>query len=195
MAKSLKGTKTAENLLKAFIGESQARNRYTMYASVAKKEGYEQISAIFLETAENERAHAKRFYEFLTPEFNGEMLTVSADGPLGLGTTEQNLGYAADGELDEWSNLYPHFAEIAKEEGFPAIAAAFTSIAVAEKHHEERYRKLQENVKEYEVFEKDGEIYWRCRKCGYIHKGKTAPKVCPACLHPQAYFEELCDNF
>ncbi|MGX7058360.1 rubrerythrin [Vagococcus humatus] len=195
MKKSLKGTKTADNLLKAFAGESQARNRYTMYASVAKKEGYEQISAIFLETAENERVHAKRFFEFLADDFEGEMRHLEADYPVGLGTTEDNLKYAAEGEHDEWSDLYPAFAEVAKEEGFTAIAAAFRYISVSEKHHEERYLKLLENVKEYEVFKKDGEVYWRCRKCGYVYKGKEAPKKCPACDHPQAYFELLCDNF
>jgi len=183
---SLKGTRTEENLLKAFAGESQARNRYTFYASVAKKEGLEQISALFLETAENEKEHAKRFFKFL----EGGMVNITAAFPAGvIGSTSENLQAAAEGEHEEWSDLYPAFAAVAKEEGFAEIAAAFTMIARVEKHHEARYRTLWDNLQKGEVFEKDGVVIWKCRNCGYIHEGKAAPQKCPACLHPQGYFE------
>jgi len=183
---SLKGTRTEENLLKAFAGESQARNRYTFYASVAKKEGLEQISALFLETAENEKEHAKRFFKFL----EGGMVNITAAFPAGvIGTTAENLQAAAEGEHEEWSDLYPAFAAVAKEEGFPEIAAAFTMIAKVEQHHEARYRALWDNLQNGKVFEKDGVVIWKCRNCGYIHEGKAAPQKCPACLHPQAHFE------
>jgi len=189
--KSIKGTKTEVNLMKAFAGESQARNRYTYFASVAKKEGYEQISAIFTETADNEKEHAKRFYKFL----DGDSIEITATFPSGLGDTAANLKHAASGENEEWSELYPEFAKVAKEEGFGEISAAFTKIAEVEKHHEWRYLKLLENVKNGKVFEKDEETQWKCRNCGYIHKGKASPKICPACIHPQAHFELLADNF
>lgn len=193
--KSLKGSKTAENLLKSFAGESQARNRYTYYASVAKKEGYVQISNIFIETADNEKEHAKRFFKFLKEDFKQEALEITASYPIALGDTKINLQAAANGENEEWSELYPEFAKVAEEEGYSEIAVVFRNIATVEKHHEERYRKLLSNIENNIVFEKDGETYWICANCGYIHKGKKAPEVCPACAHPQAYFEVLCDNF
>ena len=190
--KSLKGTKTEQNLLKAFAGESQARTRYTFFASKAKKEGYEQISAIFEETANQEKEHAERFFKFL----EGGMVEITASFPAGvIGTTAENLAAAAAGENEEWDELYPHFAETAKEEGFPEVAAAFTNIAKVEKHHEERYRKLLKNIEEGKVFKKDEETDWQCRNCGYVHHGKEAPSVCPACLHPQSYYEEEKKNY
>lgn len=193
---SLKGTKTAENLLKAFAGESQARNRYTFYASIAKKEGYVQISNIFLETAENERMHAKRFFEFLSESLNGEALEINgAAYPVALGDTKANLIAAAQGENEEWTDLYPTFSKVASEEGFPQIAAAFKLIAKVEKHHEARYKKLAENIDKGEVFKKPASTLWKCLKCGYIYEGEEPPKVCPACLHPQGYFEVLAENY
>lgn len=190
---SIKGTKTEQNLLKAFAGESQARNRYTYFAKVAKKEGYEQISAIFMETAENEKEHAKRFFKFLE---SGEGVEITAMYPAGrIGTTIENLQHAADGELEEHSELYPEFAKVAEEEGFTEVAVAFRYIAKVEKHHEERYRKLKKNIEDGIVFKKDGKVYWKCRNCGYVHEGVEAPKTCPACVHPQSYFEILDDNF
>ncbi|GAA0738996.1 rubrerythrin [Clostridium oceanicum] len=193
--KSLKGSRTAENLLKSFAGESQARNRYTYYASVAKKEGYVQISNIFTETADNEKEHAKRFFKFLKEDFQKEAIEITASYPVALGDTKLNLDSAAEGENEEWSELYPEFAKVAEEEGYNEIAAVFRNIASVEKHHEERFRKLLANVKNMTVFEKDGEVYWKCNNCGYIYKGKKAPEVCPACAHPKSYFEVLCDNF
>ncbi len=193
---SLKGTKTADNLMKAFAGESQARNRYTYYASVAKKEGYVQISNLFQETADNEKEHAKRFFKFLKEDLNGEVLEINGAGyPVSLGDTVSNLKAAAAGENEEWTELYPAFAATADEEGFPAVAAAFRFIAEVEKHHEERYLKLAANVEKAEVFKKGEEVSWKCNNCGYIAFGVEAPKVCPACVHPQAHFELLCDNF
>jgi rubrerythrin len=186
MGKSIKGTKTEQNLLKAFAGESQARSRYTFFASVAKKEGYEQISAIFTETAEQEKEHAKRFFKFL----EGGMVEITASFPAGIiGTTEENLAAAAAGENEEWSELYPEFAKIAEEEGFNAVAAAFRNIAKVEAEHEKRYLTLLKRVTEEKVFEREEEIEWQCRNCGYVHKGNKAPEACPACLHPKAYFE------
>ncbi|WP_163195223.1 rubrerythrin [Clostridium thermarum] len=193
--KSLKGTKTAENLMKAFAGESQARNRYTYYASVAKKEGYVQIANIFTETADNEKEHAKRFFKFLNESLNTEMVEITASYPVGLADTKANLLAAANGENEEWVDLYPEFARVADEEGFPAVAVAFRKIAEVEKHHEERYRKLLENLENNKVFKKDTELMWKCNNCGYIHVGESAPQTCPACLHPQGYFEVLADNF
>jgi len=190
--KSLKGTKTAENLLKAFAGESQARNRYTFYASVADKEGYKQIKNIFIETADNEKEHAKRFFKFLVAGFEGEVptsLEINASYPVALGTTLENLKAAADGENEEWVDLYPEFAKVADEEGFPEIATAFRMIAKVEKHHEERYRKLADNVANGLVFKKNEKVVWKCGNCGYIHEGPEAPDKCPACAHPQSYFE------
>jgi rubrerythrin len=189
---SIKGTRTEQNLLKAFAGESQARSRYTYFASVAKKEGYEQIAAIFLETAEQEKEHAKRFFKFL----EGGMVEITATYPAGIiSTTAENLLAAAEGELEEWDILYPEFARIAEEEGFKAVAAAFKSIAKVESEHEARYRKLLKNVTENKVFEKDEEIEWQCRNCGFVHTSKKAPQNCPACQHPQAYFEEKKINY
>jgi len=190
--KSIKGTKTEQNLLKAFAGESQARNRYTFFASTAKKEGYEQIAAIFLETAEQEKEHAKRFFKFL----EGGTVEITAGYPAGtIGTTTQNLFAAAEGEMEEWEILYPSFAKIASEEGFPQIADAFEKIATVEAQHEIRYRKLLANIENGTVFEKTEEVEWQCRNCGYVHKGISAPEACPACSHPQAFFEVVNKNY
>ena len=184
--KTLKGTKTEQNLLKAFAGESQARMRYDYFAKQAKKEGYEQIAAIFSETALNEKEHAKRFFKFL----EGGDVEITATYPAGkIGSTEENLMAAASGEHEEWSMLYPEFARIAEEEGFKSIATAFKAIAEVEKAHEERYKKLAKNISEGTVFKKDNVYIWKCRNCGYLHEGTEAPNVCPACLHPKAYFE------
>jgi len=183
---SLKGSKTEQNLLKAFAGESQARMRYDYFAKQAKKEGLEQISAIFAETALNEKEHAKRFFKFL----EGGAVEITATYPAGIiGTTMENLKASAEGENEEWTELYPEFARIAEEEGFKEVAVAFKMIAKVEKAHEERYTKLYTNLENGHVFEKEGTIVWKCRNCGYIHEGKKAPKTCPACLHPQSYFE------
>ncbi|MFN8241705.1 MAG: ferritin family protein [Bacteroidales bacterium] len=192
MEKSIKGTRTEKNLLKAFAGESQAKNRYEFAAKVAKEEGYEQIAAIFIETAAQEQAHAKRFFRFL----EGGMLEITASYPAGLtGTTLANLEAAADGEHEEWSDLYPEFARIAEEEGFKNVATAFKAICVSEKVHEERYRKLLGNLMGNKVFEKDEKVFWYCRKCGYVHFGTKALKNCPACGHPEAYFEVKAENY
>lgn len=192
MEKSIKGTKTEQNLLKAFAGESQARTRYTFFSSAAKKEGYEQIAAIFLETAEQEKEHAKRFFKFL----EGGMVEITAAYPAGIiGTTAQNLLAAAEGELEEWDILYPEFAKTAAEEGFPQVANAFEKIAKVEVQHEIRYRKLLANIENGKVFKKEEEIEWQCRNCGYVHKGTSAPDTCPACLHPQSYFEIKKNNY
>ncbi len=189
---SLKGTRTEQNLLKAFAGESQARNRYDYFASVAKKEGFEQICSIFQETALNEKEHAKVFFKFL----EGGDLTITAAYPAGkIGTTIENLEAAANGENEEWSILYPEFAKVAEEEGFIEIAERFRQIALVEAHHEERYRKLLKNVLEHTAFKKDGKIFWKCRNCGYVIEDIEAPQLCPACKHSQAYFEVLADNF
>ncbi len=190
--KSLKGTKTEQNLLKAFAGESQARMRYDYFAKKAKKDGLEQISAIFTETALNEKEHAKRFFSFL----EGGDLEITATYPAGIvGTTLENLKSSADGENEEWSDLYPEFARIAEEEGFKKVAMAFKMIAKAEEAHESRFRKLYENLDAGKVFEKDGVLVWKCRNCGFLHEGKKAPKLCPACLHPQSYFEVHSTNY
>jgi len=190
--KSIKGTKTEQNLLKAFAGESQARNRYTYFASVAKNEGYEQISGVFLETAEQEKEHAKRFFKFL----EGGMVEITASYPAGIiGTTPENLLAAAEGENEEWTIIYKAFADVAAEDGFPQIATAFRMIAHVEAEHEARYRKLLANIQDGSVFKKEEEIEWQCRNCGYVHKGKSAPDSCPACLHPQAYFEPKKTNY
>ena len=177
---NLKGTKTEANLKTAFAGESEARNKYTYYASKAKKEGFEQIANLFLETANNEKEHAKIWFKLLHD---------------GMPDTVENLKDAADGENYEWTDMYEEFAKVAEEEGFKAIAAKFRGVAAIEKHHEERYRKLLENVKDGLVFSKDGEKIWICRNCGHIHIGKEAPKVCPVCAHPQSYFEVKADNY
>ena len=190
--KSIKGTRTEQNLLKSFAGESQARTRYTFFASKAKKEGYEQIAGVFLETAEQEKEHAKRFFKFL----EGGAVEITATFPAGIiGTTAQNLHEAAEGELEEWEVLYKEFAEVATEEGFPQIATAFRMIARVEAEHEARYRKLLANLESESVFKKEEEIEWQCRNCGYVHKGKSAPNSCPACIHPQSYFEPMKQNY
>jgi rubrerythrin len=192
MEKSIKGTRTEQNLLKAFAGESQAKNRYTFFSKVAKEEGYEQIAEIFMITAMQEEQHAKQFFKFL----EGGMVEITATYPAGvIGTTADNLRAAAMGENEEWTSLYPEFAKIAEEEGFPKIATAFKMISKVEKEHEERYRKLLERVENGTVFEREEEIEWVCRKCGYVHKGKKALKNCPVCNHPQAYFEEKANNY
>ena len=184
--KSLKGTRTEKNLLTSFAGESQARNRYTFFASAAKKEGYEQIAAIFTETADQEKEHAKRMFKYL----EGGCVEITASFPAGvIGTTAENLRAAAAGENEEWSKDYPMFADIADEEGFPEIAAMYRNISVAERGHEERYLAFLKNLENDRVFAKDEPTVWQCRNCGYIHEGTEAPEVCPACIHPQAYFE------
>ena len=192
--KNIKDTKTSENLLKAFAGESQARNRYTYYASKARKEGYQQIANIFQETADNEKEHAERFFSFLCQDYHGEALSIQSEYPAGMGSTLENLGYAAKGEHDEWSSLYPGFGSIAEEEGFPEIAVCFRMIAEVEKRHEARFLALHKNVAADKVFQKEEEVEWKCGNCGYVFKGKTAPKECPACLHAKDYFEVTCDR-
>lgn len=190
--KSVKGTETEKNLLKAFAGESQARNRYTYFASQAKKEGYVQIAAIFEETANQEKEHAKRFFKFL----EGGDLEITAMFPAGeIKTTAENLKAAAMGEHEEWSELYPMFAAKAREEGFSAVAAVFDAISIAEKQHEKRYADLLKNLEADNVFKKDAAVVWRCLNCGYLFEGDEAPKMCPACAHPQSYFEVLGENW
>lgn len=192
MAKSIKGSETEKNLLKAFAGESQARNRYTYFASVAKKEGLVQISQIFEETANHEKEHAKRFFKFL----EGDCLEITATYPAGkIGTTLENLRAAAAGEQEEWTELYPAFAATAREEGFAKVASAFDAICIAEKQHEKRYKELADNLDAGKVFKKDGKVVWRCLNCGYLHEADAAPKICLACLHEQAHFELLGENW
>ena len=192
MGKSVKGTQTDKNLLTSFAGESQARMRYTYFASVAKKEGYEQIAAIFTETADQEKEHAKRMFKWL----EGGMVEITASYPAGvIGTTAENLKAAAAGENEEWTADYPHFADVADEEGFPAIAAMYRNIAIAEKAHEERYLAFLANIENESVFKKEETTVWQCRNCGFVHEGTEAPKACPACLHPQAYFEVKKTNY
>ncbi|MCK9202981.1 MAG: rubrerythrin family protein [Bacteroidales bacterium] len=192
MEKSIKGTKTEKNLLKAFAGESQAKNRYTFFSKEARKEGLEQIAAIFAETAFNEEQHAKIFFRFL----EGGPVEITATYPAGIiGTTAENLKAAADGEQEEWEILYPDFGKIAAEEGFPKIATAFKMISTVEAHHEKRYRKLLTNMEKNRVFEKEEKVYWICRNCGYIHYGAKALQNCPACQHPLAYFELWKENY
>jgi rubrerythrin len=188
----IKGTKTEKNLLTAFAGESQARNRYTYFASQAKKEGFEQISAIFSDTADNEKEHAKRFFKYL----EGGNAEVTASFPAGvIGKTVENLEEAATGENYEHTTMYPGFAKIADDEGFPDVAATFRAVSIVEKGHEKRYRVLRENIQKNRVFKRGDKIKWRCRNCGYIHEGPEAPTKCPACQHPQAYFELLAENY
>ena len=190
--KSIRGTETEKNLMKSFAGESQARNRYTYFAGVARKEGYVQIANIFEETANQEKEHAKRFFKLL----EGGPLEITATFPAGkIGTTAENLKAAAEGENEEWEEMYPEFAQVAEDEGFTAIAAIFRNIATVEAEHEKRYRTLLARVEAGKVFERDEEIMWQCRNCGFIYKGKTAPKACPACAHPQAFFEEMKTNY
>ena len=192
MSKSIKGTQTEKNLLIAFANESRARNEYTFFASVAKKEGLVQISSIFEETAHQEKEHAERFFSFLEGNKVEITETISSGG---IGHTFENLKKAAAGEEHEWGDMYPAFAKIAKEEGFGQIAAAFTAISVSEKQHEKRFNDLADNLEAGRVFKRDGVVVWRCRNCGYLHEAKEAPKLSPACLHPQAHFELLGENW
>lgn len=192
MGKSIKGSQTEKNLLASFAGESQARNRYTFFASAAKKECFEQISRIFLETAENEKEHAKVFFKYL----EGGAVEITAAYPAGvIGDTKANLEAAAEGEKEEWSVLYAAFAKTAHEEGYPEIAKSFEEIAEVEQFHEQRYRKLLANVINNEVFKKAAPVKWHCINCGYIHEGTEAPEECPACRHPRAYYEVLAENY
>jgi rubrerythrin len=192
MPQSIKGTQTEKNLLAAFAGESQARNRYTYFASAAKKAGLEQIAAVFLETADNEKEHAKRFFKFL----EGGDVEITAAYPAGvIGDPAQNLEAAADGEKMEWTTIYKNFASQAEKEGFPEVAAAFKAIAKVELEHEKRYRALLDNVQSGRVFKKDKAVRWMCRNCGYVHEGPEAPMICPACQHPQAYYELKAENY
>ncbi|TET61724.1 rubrerythrin family protein [Candidatus Aerophobetes bacterium] len=190
--KSVKGTRTEKSLLASFAGESQARNRYTYFASVAKKAGYEQIAAIFLETAGNEKEHAERFFKFL----EGGDVEIAASYPAGvIADTAANLEAAAEGEKLEWTKLYKDAEGTAREEGFTEIADVFKEIAEVEEQHETRYRKLLKNVKGGKVFKKDSVVKWKCRNCGYVHEGKEAPEECPACAHSRAFYELLCENY
>lgn len=190
--KSLKGTQTEKNILTAFSGESQARNRYAYFASKAKKEGYVQIQQIFNETAENEKEHAKRLFKFL----EGGDVEIAAAFPAGvIGTTVENLKAAADGENHEHTEMYPEFADVAEKEGFIEVAAAMRSIAVAEKQHEARFRKLAENIEKDQVFKRETPVRWKCANCGYVHYGEESPKICPACVHPQDYFSLVDKNW
>ena len=189
---TLKGTQTEKNLLTSFAGESQARNRYTYFAGKAKKEGYEQIAAVFEETANQEKEHAKRFFKFLE---GGDVMIEGVFSAGQIGTTLENLTAAAGGENEEWTEAYPKMADTAEKEGFADIAAVWRAISVAEKFHEERFRAFAENIKKAEVFERVSETEWRCRNCGYVHKGKSAPTECPACAHPQSYFELIARNW
>jgi rubrerythrin len=189
---SIKSTQTEQNLLKSFAGESQARNRYNFFAKQAKKEGFEQISAIFTDTANQEQQHANTFFRFL----EGGDVEITASYPAGkIGTTSENLKAAALGENEEWTELYPEFAKVAKEEGLNEIANTFTQIAKVEKTHEDRYLKLLKNIEDGKVFKKDKKVVWKCRKCGFEHEGENAPQKCPACSHPQGYFEIKADNY
>ncbi len=192
MGKSIKGTKTEQNLLKAFAGESQARNRYAYFASAAKKEGFEQIANIFTETAENEKEHAKVFFKHL----EGEEVEITATYPAGIiSDTKSNLEAAAAGENMEWTTLYANFSKIANAEGFPEVGRSFEQVSKVEKFHEARYRKLISNLANNEVFKKKSNIKWHCTNCGYVLEGDQAPKECPACKHPQAFFEVLAENY
>ena len=191
----LKGTKTAANLMQSFAGESQATMRYTYYAKEAKKEGYVQISNIFEETAMNEKAHAKRFFRFLNEDLCGDSVEIQAEYPVTLADTITNLKSAAAGENEEHSQLYPEFAKIAEEEGFEEIAYVFREIAEAEERHERRFLKLIENIENNKVFEKDEEVEWKCNNCGYVHTGKSAPEMCPACDHPVGHFEVFKETY
>jgi rubrerythrin len=192
MTQSIKGTQTEKNLLIAFSGESQARNRYTFFASKAKKEGLMQISEIFLETANQEKEHAEQFFKYLE---GGDLEITSSFSAGVIGTTFDNLLSAAQGEEYEWSVMYPAFAKMAKEEGFDDIAQTFESIIIAEKQHDRRYKALAKNIEEGRVFKRNDTVTWRCRNCGYLHEAKQAPSICPACKHPQAYFELLGENY
>ena len=188
----LKGSRTERNLLAAFAGESQARTRYTFFASVAKKEGYEQISAIFQETADNEKEHAELFFKLL----KGGMVEITAAYPAGvIRSTKENLKEAAEGEKLEWGTLYPNFAEVAEKEGFKEVAGTFRNVAMVENYHERRYRKLLANIEQGQVFKKDAPVKWKCRNCGYVFEGSEAPDECPVCAHAKSYFELWCENY
>ncbi len=188
----MKGSETEKNLLKSFAGESQARNRYSYFASVAKKDGFEQIAGIFLETADNEKEHAEIFFKYL----EGGDLQIETSYPAGkIGTTAENLLAAVDGEKMEWSSLYPEFERVAREEGFDDVAVSFKEIAEVEGYHEKRYRKLLKNVEGNKVFIKDKVVKWKCRNCGYVHEGVEAPEICPACKHPRSYYEIWVENY
>jgi rubrerythrin len=192
MSRSIRGTQTEKNLLVAFAGESQARNRYSYFSGAAKKEGLVQISAIFEETANQEKEHAKRFFKFL----EGGDLLISETFPAGkIGTTLENLKAAAAGEEHEWQELYPGFARVARDEGFDQIAEVFEAVSIAEKQHGKRYRDLADNLEAGRVFKRNGQVVWRCRNCGYLHEAEEAPNLCPACVHPQAHFELLGENW
>jgi rubrerythrin len=192
MTKSIKGSETELNLLKAFAGESQARNRYEFFAKAAKNEGYEQVAAIFQETANQEKEHGKRFFKFL----EGGMVEITATYPAGrIGTTKENLKAAAEGENEEWTDLYPHFAEVAKEEGFPEVSTAFKMIAKVEAEHERRYLKLLQNISEDKVFMKAGKVWWKCINCGYVYESEKALESCPACLHPKSFMQIREENY
>ncbi|WP_271813528.1 rubrerythrin [Clostridium beijerinckii] len=194
--KSLKGSKTAVNLMKSFAGESQARTRYTYYSSIAKKEGFVQIANIFLETAEQEKEHAKRFYKFLKDDYIDEQIEIQASYPVSFHeSTLKNLLAAASGENEEWTDLYPSFAKTAEEEGYPEIAVVYRKISEVEARHEARYKKLAKNIEDGTVFKKDEVTLWKCGNCGFIYEGKEAPAACPACAHPQAYFEVFVENY
>ena len=185
---------TIKNLAKAFVGESQARNRYTKFASIAKKEGYEQIAEIFLLTADNEREHASWFYKFLK-QLNQTSVSIETEVPIILGTTAENLQAAISGENEEYTKLYPEFANMAEQEGLADMAKRIKAISIAEQHHEERYKKLLENINTGEVFKKDTETYWVCRECGYVHFGLEAPETCPSCDHAQAFYQVKCETY
>ena len=192
MSKSIKGTQTEKNLLVSFAGESQARNRYTYFAGAAKKEGLVQIADIFEETANQEREHAKRFFRFL----EGGDVEITESFPAGvIGSTLDNLRAAAEGEAYEWTEMYPQFAEVARQEGFDEIADVFDAISIAEKQHEKRFKDLANNLESGKVFKRNGKVVWRCRNCGYLHEAEDAPEMCPACLHSQAHFELLGENW
>ena len=192
---NLKGTETLKNLMAAFAGESQARNRYTFWSSIAKKEGYVEVSKIFEETANQEKEHAKRLMKLMNTAAQGETLPVAGEFPVLMGTTVENLKAAAEGENFEWTDMYERMAKEAKEEGFDRIAYLFSAVAKIEKEHEERYKKLLENVENGLVFSKDGDRIWKCRNCGHIVIGKSAPEVCPVCNHPKSFFERKADNY
>lgn len=194
--KSLKGSQTAENLMKSFAGESQARTRYTYYSSIAKKEGFVQIANIFMETAEQEKEHAKRFYKFLKEDFIDEPIEITASYPVSFHQeTLKNLLAAAEGENEEWTELYPQFADIAEKEGYPEVALVYRRISEVEKRHEARYKKLAENIQNGTVFKKEEGTLWKCINCGYIYESAEAPAACPACAHPQSYFEVFVENY
>lgn len=188
--KSLKGTQTANNLMKAFAGESQARNRYTFYSKVARKEGYVEAANLFQEVADQESQHAKIFFKHLASDLNGESVTIEANFPVSLtDSTAVNLKSASDGENEEWSDLYPTFARVAREEGFEAVAKSFEEISIAEKFHEARFMHLLKNIEEGTTFHRDSEVMWKCQNCGYVHSSADAPEICPACVHPQGFFQ------